>query len=68
MNTDLELKLSLLRQQLPYKDNACCCVGPQNGEPLCPCQMRTLVVKNGRYVRPEQDFGAAEIGKGMTNG
>lgn len=18
----------------------CCCLGPQNGEPLCPCQMR----------------------------
>lgn len=18
---------------------ACCCLGPQNGEPLCPCQM-----------------------------
>lgn len=19
---------------------ACCCMGPQNGEPLCPCMMR----------------------------
>lgn len=36
----------------------CMCVGPQNGQPLCPCRMREVVVKNGRYVRPEQDLGA----------
>lgn len=25
---------------------ACCCLGPQNGEPLCPCQMRSA----GAYI------------------
>jgi hypothetical protein len=38
---------------------ACGCVGPQNGQPLCPCAMRGVVVKDGRYVRPEQDLGPA---------
>ena len=37
----------------------CNCIGPQAGQPLCPCQMRGVVVKNGRYVRPEQDLGPA---------
>lgn len=38
---------------------ACYCVGPQNGEPLCPCQMRARNVKlvNGRWVEPEKDLG-----------
>lgn len=35
----------------------CFCVGPQDGQPLCPCRMRGVVVKNGRYVIPEQDLG-----------
>lgn len=21
--------------------NACACIGPQNGEPVCPCRMKT---------------------------
>lgn len=29
---------------------ACFCVGPQNGEPLCPCRMRGVQVRDGRYV------------------
>ena len=28
----------------------CFCVGPQNGQPLCPCRMRGVQVKDGRYV------------------
>lgn len=40
-------------------DNAtsCGCIGPQNGEPLCPCMMRNVEEKNGRYVKREQDLG-----------
>lgn len=30
---------------------ACFCIGPQNGEPLCPCQMRGVQIINGRYVK-----------------
>lgn len=28
----------------------CGCIGPQNGEPLCPCRMRQVTIKDGRYV------------------
>lgn len=30
--------------------SACFCVGPKNGEPLCPCRMRNVQVRNGRYI------------------
>lgn len=42
-----------------HREGACFCVGPQNGEPLCPCQMRSVTVENGRYIR-KQDLGPAE--------
>lgn len=38
--------------------NACHCMGPQSGEPVCPCQMRGVQIVNGRYVRT-QDLGPA---------
>lgn len=28
----------------------CGCIGPQNGEPLCPCRMRGLRQVDGRWV------------------
>lgn len=37
--------------------HSCYCVGPQNGEPLCPCRMRSVIVRDGRYIQPEQDLG-----------
>ena len=36
--------------------SACACIGAQRGEPLCPCQMRGVVQRGGRWVR-EQDLG-----------
>lgn len=30
--------------------HACFCIGPQNGQPLCPCQMRGVVERDGRYI------------------
>jgi len=33
----------------PY--HSCNCVGPRNGQPLCPCMMRSVSVENGRYVQ-----------------
>lgn len=46
--------------QLPQQPlNQCGCVGPQNGEPLCPCAMRNVAIKDGRYVIPERDLGPA---------
>lgn len=41
--------------------HSCGCVGPQNGEPLCPCKMRGVEVINGRYVIPAQDLGPARL-------
>jgi len=36
----------------------CNCVGPQNGDPVCPCRMRSVSIRNGRYVRVT-DLGPA---------
>lgn len=36
---------------------SCFCVGPQNGEPRCPCQMRNVTVRDGRYIQKEIDLG-----------
>ena len=33
----------------PY--HSCNCVGPRNGQPLCPCMMRSVSIENGRYVQ-----------------
>jgi hypothetical protein len=35
----------------------CNCIGPQDGKPLCPCLMRGIIERDGRYIRPEQDLG-----------
>lgn len=37
--------------------HACNCVGPQYGQPRCPCMMRNVRIKNGRYIEPERDLG-----------
>jgi len=37
--------------------HACGCIGPQNGQPLCPCKMRGVEIKDGRYVMPVRDLG-----------
>ena len=40
----------------------CNCIGPQRGEPLCPCMMKGVQVIEGRWVRLE-DLGPAPKGK-----
>lgn len=37
--------------------HACGCVGPQNGEPYCPCRMRGVTQRDGRWIEPERDLG-----------
>lgn len=42
--------------------HACFCMGPQGGEPLCPCLMRRqgIFLRDGRWIRPaqpEEDIG-----------
>jgi hypothetical protein len=45
----------------PAMSHGCGCIGPQRGEPLCPCKMGALGVTiiNGRYVQPARDLGPA---------
>lgn len=38
-------------------DHMCNCIGPQNGQPKCPCQMRGLIQRDGRWIQPEVDLG-----------
>lgn len=42
-----------------FSGNLCACLGPQDGEPLCPCSMNRVHVVNGRYVdkNTNEDFG-----------
>lgn len=35
----------------------CNCIGPQNGQPLCPCQMRGVIQRDGRWIATERDLG-----------
>lgn len=42
----------------------CNCLGPQNGQPHCPCTMRTLRIVDGRYV---QDMGPVEPARPALN-
>ena len=37
--------------------HSCGCVGPQRGEPYCPCRMRGVIQRNGRWIEPERDLG-----------
>lgn len=57
-----EHQLRYYREMMAQKtglSDACACVGPQNGQPLCPCQMRGVIVRDGRYIMPERDLGPA---------
>lgn len=46
--------------------HACGCIGPQNGQPLCPCAMRGVKIIDGRYVRVE-DLGPAPSNKDLMH-
>ncbi|QKC99153.1 hypothetical protein [Mesorhizobium sp. NZP2298] len=50
--------------QASANDNVhlCGCIGPQNGQPLCPCAMRGVKIVDGRYVKVV-DYGPANGGK-----
>lgn len=37
----------------------CNCSGPQPGQPLCPCRMRGVIAREGRWVQIERDLGPA---------
>ena len=33
------------------ENQMCNCIGPQGGQPLCPCMMRGVNVVDGRYIK-----------------
>lgn len=37
--------------------HSCNCIGPQRGQPRCPCGMRGIVARDGRWVQLERDLG-----------
>lgn len=48
--------------------HSCNCIGPRNGEPYCPCRMRGVIERNGRWIQPERDLGpVARRGSFPTN-
>ncbi len=57
MNAD-HYKLQLDKRPLQRGD-PCGCIGPRNGDPVCPCQMQHVTVENGRYVM-KRDLGPAK--------
>lgn len=61
MDNDKELRRSIERlawESVPADSvHACCCMGPQDGQPLCPCRMRGVIERDGHYYLPEQDLG-----------
>ena len=65
----LRESIGLLLQQQGGAFSPCACMGPQNDEPVCPCQMRSVAIVNGRYVMGARDLGpvraAAAIGEKM---
>ena len=42
------------------KSSCCFCIGPQNGEPYCPCEMRSrgIFQRDGKWIEPEKVVGA----------
>lgn len=55
--TKLDLVNAARDEREPH---VCGCVGPQNGQPLCPCRMRGVQVINGRYVEV-RDLGPVDF-------
>jgi hypothetical protein len=41
----------------------CGCIGPQNGEPKCPCAMRGVFQRDGRWIQAEVDLGPVSPGR-----
>lgn len=39
----------------------CFCVGPQDGQPQCPCRMATLEIIDGRYIERRDDIDQGPV-------
>jgi hypothetical protein len=54
---DIQLYNQMRHRAISTPYEPCFCVGPQNGEPRCRCQMRGIIIRDGRYIEPERDLG-----------
>lgn len=70
MTTDaidfLRTRYSWLGTPTDSAAHSCGCIGPQNGQPLCPCAMRGVQIIDGRYVRIEGLGPAPSTSKAFT--
>ena len=39
------------------RSRSCACIGPQNGQPYCPCRMEGLIQRGGQWIEPERVVG-----------
>lgn len=39
------------------RSRACNCIGPQNGQPRCPCMMEGIIQRDGKWVQQERIVG-----------
>lgn len=49
-----------LQECPPQRAEICGCIGPQNGEPVCPCAMKNVRVEGGRFIQ-RIDLGPASL-------
>ena len=42
--------------------HACCCMGPRDDDPVCPCRMEWVEKVDGIYYQISENRSAAEIG------
>lgn len=50
--------LSLPNRPIPH---ACCCVGPRDGDPVCPCRMAYVQIVNGKYYEISEIPGSGIV-------
>jgi len=60
-----EMRMAHIRAGVSAVIHPCNCIGPQNGDPVCPCQMRSVSIRDGRYVM-ERDLGPAPTASGSS--
>jgi hypothetical protein len=47
----MSTRLGAYHASVSTMSSSCGCIGPQNGEPYCPCQMRGPRQADGRWVK-----------------
>ena len=58
----MKIKSASTVANIPHTSSAhsCNCIGPQNGEPKCPCMMKSIIQRDGRWIELERDLGPVQ--------